>query len=361
LREVGMGIFTRKFAEINREKTQECGGKAAHLGELTCMNLNVPRGFCVVAEAFSTHMEQNHLEGQISEIARGIDYEDYRGLDQKTAEIRSLIDNARMPAEIEEEITENYHNLVQSEREPFVAVRSSVAVKGSTLTSFPGMMDTFHYIKGAETVASYVKRCWASVWSARGASLRQKRGIEHSQAMIAPIVQKMVNARSAGVMFTLNPVNGDPSKVVIEGGWGLGESVVSGSLTPDQFIIDKVLLEINQRAVRIKKVEYVYNPDEGKVTYQDVGSDLQNKSCLEDREILELVKTARIIEEHYGRHQDIEWAIDNDFSFPDNIFILQSRAETIWNQRLKDPIIGEKSGYELLMERAMKTTKVKFS
>lgn len=355
-----MGTFARKFAEINKDMTEECGGKAAHLGELTCMNLNVPRGFCVVAEAFSTHLEMNHLGEQIAQIARSIDYEDYHSLDKKTGEIRSLIDNARMPLEIEAEIIENYHNLLETEKEPFVAVRSSVAVKGSSITSFPGMMDTFHYIKGAETVAAYVKRCWASVWSARGASLRQKRGIEHSQALIAPIIQKMVDARSAGVMFTLNPINGDPSKVVIEGGWGLGESVVSGSLTPDQFIIDKVLLEINQRAIRTKTVEYVYNPGQGKVIYRDVDSERQNKTCLEDREIIELVKISRIIEERYGRHQDIEWAIDNDFSFPDNIFILQSRAETIWNQRRKDPIIGEKSGYELLMERAMKTTRVKF-
>ncbi|MBP1707040.1 MAG: pyruvate phosphate dikinase PEP/pyruvate-binding protein [Chloroflexi bacterium] len=355
-----MGTFAKKFADINKDMTQECGGKAAHLGELTCMNLNVPRGFCVVAEAFLTHLERNHLQEKISEIARGIDYEDYQSLDQKTAEIRSLIETAGMPREIEEEIVENYHRLLESEKEPFVAVRSSVAVKGSTITSFPGMMDTFHYIQGAEAVSAYVKRCWASVWSARGASLRQKRGIEHSQALIAPIIQKMVNARSAGVMFTLNPVNGDPSKVVIEGGWGVGESVVSGSLTPDQFIVDKVILEISQRAIYAKKVEYVYSPAQRKVVYQEVTPERQNKSCLEDKEIIELVKTARVIEDHYGRHQDIEWAIDDDYVFPQNIFILQSRAETIWNQRLKEPIIGEKSGYELLLERAMKTTKIKY-
>jgi pyruvate,water dikinase len=324
------------------------------------MKLNVPRGFCVVAEAFSTHLQRNRLEEPISEIARGINYADFQDLEQKTAKIRSMIDGAKMPPDIEEEIIENYHNLVENEKEPFVAVRSSVAVRGSMVSSFPGMMDTFHYIRGAGTVTAYVKRCWASVWSARGASLRQTRGIEHSKAIIAPVIQKMVNARSAGVMFTLNPVNGDPSKVVIEGGWGLGESVVSGSLTPDQFIVDKVVQDINERAIHTKKVECVYSPEQGKTAYLDVAPDLQNKSCLEDQEIRELLKIARRIEEHYGRPQDIEWAIDKDFTFPDNIFILQSRAETVWSQRRKEPIIGNKSGYELLMERALKITKLKF-
>jgi pyruvate, water dikinase len=147
--------------------------------------------------------------------------------------------------------------------------------------------------------------------------------------------------------------------VVIEGGWGLGESVVSGALTPDQFVLDKVLREFNQRAIHPKKVECVYSPSQHKVLYLDVAPDRQNISCLNDRELFYLVEIARQIEDHYGRHQDIEWAIDAGLSFPGNIYILQSRAETIWNQRLKDPIIGRKSGYELLLERALKTTRVK--
>jgi pyruvate, water dikinase len=354
-----MGAFTRHFNEINQDMAQECGGKAAHLGELTGMKLNVPPGFCVLAGAFSAHLRRNGLEDRIAEISQGINYEDYQDIDQKTGRIRSLIDGAEMPADLRAEIIASYQGLLVNEKEPFVAVRSSVAVRGTAVSSFPGMMDTFHYIRGPETVAAYVKRCWASVWSARGASQRQKRGIDHSQAIIAPVVQKMVNARSAGVMFTLNPVNGDPSKVVIEGGWGLGESVVSGALTPDQFIVDKVVYEINQRAIRPKKMECIYSPEQGKAVYLDVAPDRQNCSCLSDRELIGLVKIARQIEEHYGRHQDIEWAIDADLPFPENIFILQSRAETIWNQRRKDPIIGRKSGYELLLERAMKTMKVK--
>lgn len=354
-----MGTFTKKLDQINKDMSQECGGKAAHLGELTSMKLNVPTGFCVVAEAFSRHLKHNNLDEHIAEIAWGINYEDFPDLEQKTGKIRSLIESAVMPPGIEKEIIASYRSLLKGEPEPFVAVRSSVAVRESQISSFPGMMDTFHYLRGAGTVLAYVKRCWASVWSARAASLRQRRGIEHCKAIIAPVVQKMVNSRTAGVMFTLNPLNGDPSKIVIEASWGLGESVVSGSTTPDRFVVDKVVLEINERNIFPKNVQCVYSPEKGKVVYGDVPPELQNKCCLDDSEIKELVRIAKRIEKHYGCPQDIEWAIDRDFTFPDNVFTLQSRAETVWSQRRKDPIIGEKSGYELLVEKALKSTRVR--
>jgi pyruvate,water dikinase len=354
-----MGNFIRKFDAINKDMVQECGGKAAHLGELTGLKLNVPRGFCVAANAFANHLKHNHLNEPIAEIVQGINYDDFEALEQTTGRIRSLIETAEMPPEVKEEIIENYHNLLEDEPEPYVAVRSSVAVRDSAISSFPGMMDTFHYLHGGETIVAYVKKCWASVWSARAASSRRKKGVEHSKAIIAPIVQNMVNARSAGVMFTLNPLNGDPSRVVIEGSWGLGESVVSGAVTPDRFILDKVLFEINERAISTKNVEYVFDPQKGKAAQKAVAPELQNKPCLDDDEIKELVKIAKCIEAHYGCPQDIEWAIDRDFSFPDNIFVLQSRAESVWSQRRKEPIIGKKSGYEMLMEKALSRTKIK--
>jgi pyruvate,water dikinase len=355
-----MGTFIKKFDEINKDMAQECGGKAAHLGELTGLKLNVPSGFCVLAEAFPNHLKRNNLDEPIMEIVQGIKYDDFQDLEQRADQIRSLIESAGMPPEIEEEIIENYRGLLKDEPEPFVAVRSSVAVRGSTISSFPGMMDTFHYLRGGGTIVENVKKCWASVWSARAVSARQKKGVEHSKAIIAPVVQNMVNARSAGVMFTLNPLNGDPSRVVIEGSWGLGESVVSGAVTPDKYVIDKVLLEVSERAISPKNIECVYDPEKGCVVHADVAPKLQEKSCLDDAEIKELVRLAKCIEEHYGCSQDIEWAIDRDLPFPDNIFILQSRAESVWSQRKKEPIIGKKSGYEMLMEKALSRTKVKF-
>lgn len=355
-----MGTFVRKFEEINKDMSQECGGKASHLGELTSLKLRVPRGFCVVAEAFSNHLKRNHLDEQIAEIIQGISYDDFQELEQKTGKIRSLIESAKMPPEIEEAIIENYQSLSEDEPEPFVAVRSSVAIRGSSISSFPGMMDTFHYLRGGGTIVANVKRCWASVYSARAVSARGKKGIEHSKAIIAPVVQNMVNSRTAGVIFTLNPINGDPSRVVIEGSWGLGESVVSGAVTPDKFVVDKVLLEINERAISSKNTECVYDPEKGGMVHAGVAPDLQNKSCLDDREIKELVSLAKCIEAHYGCPQDIEWAIDRNFSFPDNVFILQSRAESVWSQQKKEPVLGKKSAYELLMEKALSSKKTGF-
>jgi len=203
-----MGTFIRRFEEINKDMSQECGGKASHLGELTSLKLNVPKGFCVVALAFNNHLKHNNLDELIEEIAHDIDYNNFQDLEQKTGKIRLLIERADIPPEIEKEIIENYRGLLEDEPEPFVAVRSSVAVRESSISSFPGMMDTYYYLRGGQTIAANVKRCWASVWSARAASTRKTKGVEHSKAIIAPIVQKMVNARTAGVMFTLNPVNG---------------------------------------------------------------------------------------------------------------------------------------------------------
>jgi len=162
-----LAVFTRKFEAINKDMFQECGGKAAHLGELTSLKLNVPSGFCVLAEAFSHHLKRNNLEEPIMKIAQGINYDDFQDLEQRTGKIRSLIEGAAMPPEIEKEIIENYQSLLEDEPEPFVAVRSSVAVRESQISSFPGMMDTFHYLRGGGTVIANVKRCWASVWSAR--------------------------------------------------------------------------------------------------------------------------------------------------------------------------------------------------
>lgn len=353
-----MGVFVKAFDAINKDMSQECGGKASQLGELTSLKLNVPKGFCVIGDAFSSHLRHNNLGEEIQEIAQGIDYEDFQDVEKKTLHIRSLIENAEMPLQIEEEIIESYQTLEEDEDSPYVAVRSSVAVKESPISSFPGMMDTYYYLRGNQAVIAHIKRCWASVWSARATSARKTKEIPHSKAIIAPIVQKMVNSRTAGVMFTLNPVNGDRSKIVIEGSWGLGESVVSGALTPDRFVVDKVLLEINERDIFPKSVQCVFDPNKGKAVNADVAPELREKPCLEDREIKELVRIAKLIERHYGCPQDIEWAIEKALPFPENVCILQTRAESVWSQRKKAPVIGGKTGYELLMEKALSKIKV---
>ena len=146
----------------------------------------------------------------------------------------------------------------------------------------------------------------------------------------------------------------DVVKVVIEGNWGLGETVVSGSVNPDKFVVDKVVMEVTEKTLSTKHVKCVYDPDAKGVKDVDVEADMQRRWCLKDEEVKELVRIAKNIEAHYGCPMDIEWAVDEDFSFPKNIFIVQARPETVWSQRRKGPLIGSKTGYQLLMEQAMK-------
>lgn len=153
---------------------------------------------------------------------------------------------------------------------------------------------------------------------------------------IGVAVLKMVNSKAAGVMFTLNPANGDRSKIMIEGNWGLGESVVSGSVTPDEWIVDKVVLEIVKCTISNKTLEFTFEESSGRVRMLDVSSDRQNIPCLTNEEVLELARLGKKLEQHYRTPQDIEWTLDRDLPFPGNIFFVQTRPETIWSKKKSD-------------------------
>lgn len=337
------------FHELKKEDFQTCGGKASHLGEMTRMGIRVPEGFSIIADAFYEHLRFNGLNEPVERICRTIDYDDVMDVEKKTAEIRALIEEKPIPPEIEEEIVLNYEKLGT---DAYVAVRSSVAVKDSQISSFPGLMDTYHYLKGAEKVLEYVKKCWASVWTARATCARHQRGIEHSRALIAPIVQRMVHPKCAGVMFTLNPVNGDLSKIVIEGAWGVGEGVVSGNVTPDRYVIDKVTQEVLQREVSNKEKQYTFDPEIGRPAYKPVPDEMKKIPCLDDKEIQELVRLAKLIEKHYGVAMDIEWAIDTKGECPDNIYMLQCRPESVWSKKTAETKVGRVDPFSLVANRA---------
>ena len=321
-----MGTFVKTFDEINKDMSQECGGKAAHLGELTSMGLNVPRGFCVVAKAFFDYLKSNNLDTQILNIAESINYDDFQELEQKTGEIRSLIETAEMPLEVKKEITESYQHLSKEETEPFVAVRSSVAVMGTSISSFPGMMDTYHYIRGSREVVESVKRCFASVWSGRAAFARHRQRIEHPNAIIAPVVQLMVNSEKAGVAFTANPISGETGEIVIEANWGLGETVVSGKAVSDFYIVDKKPLKIKEKRIARKETSFVQAEGDGG-TWVKVEPEKMEKPTLSDVQVDELCRTASTIEEHYGYPQDIEWAYEKDV-----LYILQARRAKVMGE-----------------------------
>jgi pyruvate,water dikinase len=306
--------------EIAETDVESCGGKAVSLGKLMRLGARVPPGFCIVANALDQVLEVNGLGTHIAEISSRLDFEDFAKVEIETAEIRRLIEQARIPAPLEGDIVGHYEKLIASGSK-YVAVRSSVAVRDTSVSSFPGMMDTYHFVLGADEVLSRVRECWASLWSARAAYLRHHKRIAHRNAIIAPVVQVMVTPETAGVLFTANPVSKNAGELVIEANWGLGESVVSGKSMNDYYIIDKATRQIRQRKIALKTVMVVMDEAKGRDRVElPVPTERAKLATLSDAQLLELTGIAKTIEDHYGFNVDVEWAYQNK-----DLYILQAR------------------------------------
>lgn len=348
------------FKELDKTALPQVGGKNASLGELINADIPVPPGFAVTTDSYLSFITITGIKDKIQNIISNLKSGDIDSLNATSEEIQNLIINKPLPDEIGSAIKEGYAELCKTcdvEDLP-VAVRSSATAEDLPNASFAGQQDTYLWIQGTDLVIDKVQRCWASLWTARAIDYRIKNDFPHDKVLISVGVQKMVNARSAGVMFTLNPTDGDLSKVVIEGAWGLGETVVSGTVNPDKYVVDKVIMEITDRKISNKHIECVYDPNQNETIEAPVHEEMQGLSCLDDKEIKYLVKMANNIEKHYGRPMDIEWSLDKDLNFPENLFIVQARPETVWSQKEKKSVLGKKSGYQLLMDQAMKRIKI---
>jgi len=315
-----MKKFIKLFEEMTKEDIQEAGGKAANLGELTQADFNVPSGFCVTSGSLSSHIEQNNFQNEIDKIINRFNYDDYEIMEEKTAEIRSLIENAEIPNNLFQELTQSIEQLTENGKH-FVAVRSSVAVKGSSVSSFPGMMDTYHYLKDLDEIILNIKKCWASLWTSRAAFNRYHKNIDHDLGLIAPVVQRMVTPNTAGVLFTANPITSNIDELVIEANWGLGESVVSGKSMNDFYRLDKKSLDIIEKIIAKKTVMVSFNDQQGRGRKESiVTEDKMNIPTLTDDQARRLGEVGLKIETIFNHPQDIEWAYQED-----ELFILQSR------------------------------------
>jgi pyruvate,water dikinase len=315
-----MGRYVKKFGEMTKEDIQEAGGKAANLGELTRNGFNVPPGFCVTSESLFYCMDQNGLQPKIDKIAASLDYEDYGGVEEKTSRIRDLISNATIPEDLFQEIREAIEELNTPE-ESFVAVRSSVAVKDSPISSFPGMMDTYHYLKGEAEIVEHIRKCWGSLWTSRAAMSRHHKGVDHNLGLIAPIVQKMVHSEVAGVLFTANPITSNRDEIVIEANWGLGESVVSGKSMNDFFVLDKSPVKLKDKKISKKTLMISFDEEKGYGRKEmAVSPNMMDAPTLTDQQVEQLGGIGLKIEAVFGFPQDIEWAYEKG-----ELFILQSR------------------------------------
>jgi len=315
-----MGTFVVSLRDVRENDVERCGGKATGLGRLARMGAAVPPGFCIAAEALPYVLDAEGLTGRIEELARKIDFHDLANVEAGCEEIRTLIASARMPEHLRRDICTSYTALVTPTNR-YVAVRSSVAVQDTSISSFPGMMDTYHYVLGEDQVIEKVRECWTSLWSTRAAHMRHHKRIQHNKAIIAPVVQLMVNSETAGVLFTANPVTKDKNEVLIEANWGLGESVVSGRSMNDYFVIDKGTLAVRQRKIAHKTLMTVADEGRGSGRIElPVPPARAVQATLTEAQLLELAECGRRIETHFGFSVDVEWAYDDG-----HLYILQAR------------------------------------
>ncbi|AET32614.1 phosphoenolpyruvate synthase [Pyrobaculum ferrireducens] len=326
--------FIKWLNEVDKKDILIVGGKGANLGEVARI-VQVPPGFVVTTEAYLHFLQVTGLKEKIGEvlkefISRG-EPDEY---EKASAVIRGLIESSPLPSDLEKELVEAYKKLCDDVGVPnvAVAVRSSATAEDIPEASFAGQQDTYLNVRGAENVIYYVKRVWGSLYTARALYYRDKMGIPHEKSLMAVVVQKLVNAKAAGVIFTLDPTNGDRSKVVIEASWGLGEGVVKGIVTPDEYVVDKATGKIVEKRISVKRVAVVRD-EAGLVKEIELSLEKASSPALRDEEVVELAKMAVKLEETYGHPVDIEFAVDADIEYPRNLFILQVRPETVWSRK----------------------------
>ena len=326
------------FENLRKTDIPSVGGKNANLGEMANAGIPVPPGFAITAYSYKKFIEETGISSKIYEIISDTvtNPNDPAQYEIASKKIRELIELTPMPKEIEDAIRSAYEELCKrlNANDVFVAVRSSATAEDLPDASFAGQQETYLNVRGVGEVIRNTVKCWSSLFTPRAIFYRSEKGFAHEKVFISVGIQKMVNSKAAGVIFTINPVTGDPSQIVIEGNYGLGESVVSGTVTPDDFIVDKNTLKIIDRRIAKKTVQYLRDPNTGKTVHADVPIEKQEQPCVTDEEILKLAELAKRIEQHYGKTQDIEWAIDRDIPYPENIFIVQSRPETVWSTKL---------------------------
>lgn len=325
------------FEELQKDDIPLVGGKCANLGEMLNAGIPVPPGFAITAYAYKKFIEDAKIAEKIYDILDETiqDPKDPKQFEEASKKIRQLIESTPMPKYIEDEIIKAYRELNKKVglKEVSVAVRSSATAEDLPGASFAGQQETYLNVKGEKELLESVRKCWSSLFTPRAIFYRTEKGFRHESVLISVAVQKMVNSRSSGVMFTLHPVTGDRSKIVVESVWGLGEAIVSGAVTPDHFEVDKSSLKIVARSTAKKTVEYVRDPKSGKTIHAEVPPERQEAPSLTDEEVIELARIAKRIEDHYGVPQDIEFAVDRDLPFPNNLFIVQSRPETVWSMK----------------------------
>ncbi|HCG6980435.1 TPA: phosphoenolpyruvate synthase [Vibrio parahaemolyticus] len=331
------------FNGLSMDDVDKVGGKNASLGEMVSnlanVGVSVPNGFATTSYAFNQFLDHEGLDERIHQLLDELDVDDVEALRKTGATIRQWVLQAPFPADLEQEIRNNYEELIEGNTELSVAVRSSATAEDLPDASFAGQQETFLNVKGIDAVLEATKHVYASLFNDRAISYRVHQGFDHRGISLSAGIQRMVRSdkASSGVMFTLDTESGFDQVVFITSSWGLGEMVVQGAVNPDEFYVHKPMLEAGEHPIvkktfgsKLIKMIYSNNQEIGKqVDIIDTSEEERNTFSLNEEEIKELAKQAMIIEKHYQRPMDIEWAKDG---IDGKLYIVQARPETVCSQ-----------------------------
>ncbi len=324
------------IAEIALGDRPQVGGKGGSLGELHRAGISVPPAFVVKTRAFERFIEELERQAPVRARVQSLEPGDLDSIIACSKALRERLESAALPRQLLDEISSAHEELCHrgGGAPRAVAVRSSATTEDAADASFAGLQDTYLWVRSRSEMLEKVRSCWASLYSTESITYRLKHGFPEESVAMAVVVQTMVDARSAGVMFTRSPTTGDRSVITIEGAWGLGSAVVGGEVTPDRWVVAKITGEISIREISDKAIEHVPAPFGG-IDAVPVADGRRRAACMTDEELQALRTIARNVERHYGRPQDIEWAVDRSSG---TIVLLQSRPETVWSQKESAPV-----------------------
>lgn len=322
------------FADIGLQDRPHVGGKGGSLGELQRAGIAVPPGFVVKTSAFERFIQALERKAPLRALIESLRGADLSAATACCAQVRARVAAEELPPDVLDQISAAHIALCGSNGQTPVAVRSSATTEDAADASFAGLQDTYLWVTSLTQTLQRVRSCWASLYSVESVTYRLKRNLPEEGVAMAVVVQKMVDARTAGVMFTRSPLTGDRSVVTIEGSWGLGSAVVGGEVTPDRWVLGKITGDISVRDISQKLIQHTPLPGGG-TEHVDVAEDLRRAPCMSDAELQALRAIARKVERHYGHPQDIEWAVERQTNA---ILLLQSRPETVWSAKESTPV-----------------------
>jgi pyruvate,water dikinase len=331
--------------ELGVHDIQIAGGKAANLGELTSAGFNVPPGFVLTTAAYDYFIEQKGLSRKVDKALEAVDVADDRSLQDASSSIRTAFEKIEIPLDLKDEVLREYKKLFKDHHERrFVAVRSSATAEDLPTASFAGQQDTFLNVSSPEDLLDKVRKCWSSLFTPRAIAYRSSKGFDRMKVKLAVVVQRMISSEVSGIMFTVDP-NSELPHIIIEAGYGLGEAMVGGKVTPDTYVVDKFHRKIINKRIA-KQTWKLVRGKKGDSVREDVDVELAARQKMMDEQILALADIGNQIELHYDKPMDIEWCIENG-----EIFVVQARPVTTLSSNSKIEKTNEVGGKDVKIEQ----------